>query len=123
MSSYFSLIPSGIMQNQKISDSSKITYALILGLSNRYGYCYAPNSYLSEQRGLSESGIKRHLAELKDNNCITLEYNEKNDRRITPIIYPAVREKQLQASKNKQFGRYDIDEVSQALDTLWKKMR
>lgn len=123
MSTYFSLIPSGIMNNQKISDSSKLTYALILGLANKHGYCFATNQYLSEQRGLSESGLRRHLVELKENGCITLEYNTRNDRRITPVITPVAIEKQARASKNKQYGSYDHDEMNNALDQVWKAIK
>ena len=122
MSSYFSLIPSGIMELKEISDSSKITYALILGLANKYGYCFATNKYLANERDLSESGIQRHLQILKKHGCITLEYNKRNDRRITPIITPSSIEKRLKASKNKQYSSYDVNEVNELLDDLWKKM-
>lgn len=123
MSSYFSLIPSGVMEIKELSDGSKLTYALILGLANKFSYCFATNKYLSEQRGLSESGIQRHLQELKKQGCITLEYNKRNDRRITPIITPSSIEKRLKASKNKQYGGYDANEIDEMLEDVWKMMK
>ena len=67
---YFSIIPSGVLSNEKISDGSKITYALILGLSNNFGYCFAPNESLAEMRSTSISTLRRHLKELEDEELI-----------------------------------------------------
>jgi len=121
MSTYFSLIPSGIMDKKDLSDGSKLTYALILGLSNRFGYSFASNSYLSEQRSVSVSTIQRQLAELKNKGCITVEFNVKHDRRITPVILASQFEKVSKNSKNKQ---YDVnrDQMEDALNTLWRQM-
>ena len=83
MATYFPLNPSGALQNKDLSDGAKITYALILGLANRFGYCFASNGYLAESRNLSESGLRKHIVELKQYGCIELEYNQRNDRRIT----------------------------------------
>lgn len=123
MSTYFSLIPSGVLENEKISDGAKITYALILGLSNRYGYCFASNDYLASSRKLSESGVKRHLFELKEAGCIIAEYNDRNDRRITPVISPTQFEKVAKNSKNKRYNAPEDEETIEALDRLWKKMK
>jgi len=121
MSTYFSLIPSGIMDKKDLSDGAKLTYALILGLSNKYGYCFANNKYLSENRNSSLSTIQRQLAELKHHGCITVEVNDKNDRRITPIILASQFEKVAKNSKNKA---YDInrDAIDDALNLLWRQM-
>lgn len=122
MSTYFSLIPSGVLENEKISDGAKITYALILGLANKYGYCFANNNYLSSARNVSISTIQRQLGELKKEKCITLEFNARSDRRITPIISPTNYEKVAKNSKNKQYGSYDVDDRDEMLDKLWKSM-
>jgi len=123
MSTYFSLIPSGVLENENISDSSKLTYALILGLSNRYGYCFAGNEQLAHMRKLSVSGIKRHLLELRLGGCIELEFTPRNDRRITPIISPTNFEKVAKNSKNKQYNQYNDEETNNVLDQLWKKLK
>lgn len=119
---YFSLIPSGILTNEKLSDASKLTYALILGLSNQYGYCFATNEALSEMRNTSLSSIKRHIKELIDNAVIIAEYNKRNDRRLTPVITPTTREKLLRSQKTVQFTHVDT-EIDNVLDDIWKKMK
>ena len=120
--SYFSLIPSGVMENQSVSDASKITYALILGLSNRYGYCFATNSALAEMRKISESSIKRHIYELINNNLITAEYNVRNDRRLTPNIFPSSRENTLRSQNITKYTQYS-DEVDTVLNEVWKSIK
>jgi hypothetical protein len=119
---YFSLIPSGIMTNETISDASKITYALILGLSNQYGYCFATNDSLASMRKTSLSSLKRHIKELLDQELVIAEYNHRNDRRLTPIIMPTSREKTL---KNQKTVEYTVanDEIHNMLDDIWKKIK
>jgi len=119
---YFSLIPSGVLTHDKLSDASKLTYALILGLSNQYGYCFATNEALAEMRSTSLSSVKRHIKELLDNDVITAEYNKRNDRRLTPHIMPTSKEKLLRSQKTVQFTQID-DDISDALDNVWRKMK
>jgi DNA-binding MarR family transcriptional regulator len=110
------------MEHNTLSDGAKLTYALILGLSNRYGYCFATNSALAEMRNTSESSLKRHIKELLDNKVLEAEYNKRNDRRLRPIVIPAQREKLLKSSKNVEFAQYD-DATNDALDEIWMSMR
>lgn len=118
---FFSLIPSGVLEHQGISDASKITYALILGLSNQYGYCFATNVSLSEMRKTSESSIKRHIKELIDAKLLVAEYNRRNDRRLTPIVMPSIKEKLVTSQKIVQFAHVD-DDLSDALDDIYRKI-
>lgn len=119
---YFSLIPSGVMMHEGISDAAKITYALILGLSNQYGYCFAPNLSLAEMRKTSESSIKRHIKELIDAKLLVAEYNRRNDRRLTPIVMPTTKEKLVKSQKTVEYTHVD-DEMSYALDEIYKRIR
>jgi DNA-binding MarR family transcriptional regulator len=119
---YFSLIPSGVMYNTVVSDGSKITYALILGLSNQYGYCFATNHSLAEMRSTSESSIKRHLKELIDENLVTAEYNRRNDRKLTPVVLPTKREKTLKNQKMVDYTQID-DETHEALDNIYRAIK
>ena len=118
---FFSLIPSGVMMNEVLSDASKITYALILGLSNQYGYCFATNQALAEMRNTSESSIKRHIKELLDTKVIIAEYNRRNDRRLTPIVMPTIKEKLVKSQNIVQFTPID-DDLNDALDDIWRKI-
>jgi len=121
-STYFSIIPSGVLSNEKISDGSKITYALILGLSNQYGYCFAPNESLAEMRSTSISSLRRHLKELELEDLIVFEYNHRNDRRMTPNIFPNKREKTVRNQNMVKYTQIEPD-VSDALDNIYKKMK
>ncbi len=121
-STFFSIIPSGILTNETISDASKITYALILGLSNQYGYCFATNQALAEMRRTSESSIKRHIKELLEGKCLNAEYNHRNDRRLTPIIMATSREKVLRNQSIVQFTHVE-DDIANALDQVWKAIK
>ena len=120
--SYFYLIPSGVLTHDKLTDGAKMTYALILGLSNQYGYCFATNESLSELRGVSESTLRRHLKELVDTEMIKAEYNHRNDRRIIPVIIPTSYEKMSQNRKNGVF-REDWARVDNALDEIWQSFK
>ena len=119
--SYFYIVPSGIVKSE-VSDGAKLTYAVILGLSNQYGYCFARNETLAEIRQTSESSVRRHIKELIDAMLIQAEYNDRNDRRLTPCIFPVEREKN---AKNAEIMRQTAweDEIDDVLDTIWKKMR
>jgi len=118
---FFSLIPSGVMMHSSLSDAAKITYALILGLSNQYGYCFATNTALAEMRNTSESSIKRHIKELLDNKVVVAEYNRRNDRRLTPIVTPTTKEKLVKSQNMVQYAHVD-DELSAALDEVWRRI-
>lgn len=117
---YFYLVPSGVVESN-VSDSAKLTYAVILGLSDRYGYCFATNKKLAEIRMTSESTLKRHIKELTEAKLITTEYNHRNDRRITPNIYPMQREKIAKNAKNVAYTTID-SETENILDSIFKKM-
>jgi len=121
LTSYFYLIPSGIV-NSTVSDSSKLTYAVILGLSNQYGYCFATNQALAVIRNVSESTLKRHIKELIDAQLVEAEYSYRNDRRLTPKVLPVQREKVAKNGKEVAFTTFS-DDVSDTLDTIWRKMR
>jgi len=122
MSVYFALVPSNVLCNKKISDSSKILYGVILGLSNKYGYCYASNDYLAVDRDVSLATLKRYLKELRDNKLIIVEISSKNVRRITPIIEPTPYEKHLRNEKTVLYSHID-DDVANALDTVWRRIK
>lgn len=121
-STFFSLIPSGVMENDKLSDGAKITYALILGLSNRYGYCFATNTALAEMRSTSESTLKRHITELLKHGCMTAEYNHRNDRRLKPIITPSNKEKAVTSQITVKNAQIDT-ETDKRLDEIWRSLK
>jgi len=122
MSTYFALIPSNVLCNKKVSDASKVLYGVILGLSNKHGYCYASNDYLALDRDVSLATLKRYLKELRDNKLIIVEINSKNVRRITPIIEPTPYEKLVKSEKTVQYSHVDND-IDNALDMVWRRIK
>lgn len=46
--SYYAIIPSTVLFNEKIKANEKLLYAVITVLSNKEGYCYASNAYLGK---------------------------------------------------------------------------
>lgn len=120
--SYFYLIPSGVLTHDDLTDGAKMTYALILGLSNQFGYCFATNETLAEMRNTSESTLRRHIKELLDAEMLKAEYNFRNDRRLYPIIKPTSYEKMSQNRKN-GVSADDWNKVNSALDDIWRDMK
>ena len=116
--SYFYMLPSGLF-DLEITDGARLTYGVILSLSNRYGYCFATNSVLADLRHISESSLKRHIKELIDKKAITAEYNARNDRRIFPSVFP---QNPLKRKNTRSMGHID-PELDKALDDIYKKIK
>ena len=71
---------------------------------------------------MSESTLKRHIKELIDAQLVEAEYSYRNDRRLTPKVLPVQREKVAKNGKEVAFTTFS-DDVSDTLDTIWRKMR
>ena len=78
---YYLILTADVL-NAKISANAKLLYAVISGLTNNKGYCYASNDYLAHQMQLQERQIQYLLKELKDNKLITINIYENNKRMI-----------------------------------------
>lgn len=85
MSFYYSIIPSSVMYDTKLTDGAKILYALILSLANNKGLCDASNEYLASMTKKSERTIKYQIKELIDNDYIKVDYQQFKKRVIYPI--------------------------------------
>lgn len=84
---YISL-PIRILKDSDLSANAKLLYGLITALSQKCGYCYATNRYLSEKLGLKADTITKLISELAKKGHINTEAirNEKGavcERRIT----------------------------------------
>tara|TARA_R100001440_G_scaffold26359_3_gene42883 strand:+ start:247 stop:861 length:615 start_codon:yes stop_codon:yes gene_type:complete len=75
---YYAVIPAPVRYSN-IKANSKLLYGEISALSNKYGFCFATNSYFADLYNVSKNTISVWLRELKENNFITIEiiYNEK----------------------------------------------
>lgn len=55
-------IPSHIMERQDLSLVEKVLYGKIVGLTEKEGFCFASNEWLSQQIGLSYSGVSNAIS-------------------------------------------------------------
>jgi DNA-binding PadR family transcriptional regulator len=62
------------------------TYAIIRSLSNKYGYCFATNLYISQTLSVSDKTARRSLDTLKKNGYLEIE-TERNGLQWQRRIY------------------------------------
>lgn len=70
--SSYAIIPSYIMDDEKIHDGAKMLYARI-SMYSKEGRCWASNKHLSEKHGVDVRTIQRWLKELSDQGYIDVE--------------------------------------------------
>lgn len=83
----FAQIPNSILMNPDISALEIRIYAIILGKSNKEGFCWASNKTFAEWCGCSEKWVSSTLAKLEKKELIKLETTTKNPtgREIYPL--------------------------------------
>jgi hypothetical protein len=69
----FYLIPPDVAENREISTHAKLLFGLILGRSNKKGYCTSSNIILAKYRSLTKIQIKRMLKLLESHKFIFIE--------------------------------------------------
>lgn len=86
--SFYYVIPSEIMHAQDLDIYEKHLYALISGLANKRGYCFAGNDWFENELKVGEKKIQRHLSNLEKKGYISrkmIPYDNnpfKKERRI-----------------------------------------
>lgn len=120
---YYSILPSAIMYDKKLSDGAKILYAIILSLANNKGLCDATNKYLSDLTSKSERTITYQMKELVDNEYIKVDYKQFKQR----VIYPVWKIKTSTIKKatklyQKFVDQEHLDNQIQAIDDIYRKI-
>lgn len=120
---YYSILPSAVMYDKKLSDGAKILYAIILSLANNKGLCDATNKYLGDLTSKSERTIKYQLKELIDNDYIKTDYQQFKIR----VIYPVWKIKASTIKKatklyQKFVDQEHLDNQMQAIDDIYRKI-
>jgi len=118
---YYSILPSSVMYDKRLSDGAKILYAIILSLANNKGLCDATNDYLGDLTSKSDRTIKYQIKELLDNNYIKVDYKQFKRR----VIYPIWKIKTSTITKatklyQKFVDQEYLDEQNEALDQIWR---
>ena len=76
----FGVIPNAILYDKRLKNGEKILYTFISSLSNKSGYCFASNAYLSEAVGVTKNTIVIYLKRLEDLGYIYRNFKaSKND--------------------------------------------
>ena len=120
---YYSILPSAVMYDKRLSDGAKILYAIILSLANNKGLCDATNKYLGDLTSKSERTINYQIKELLDNEYIKADYKQFKQR----VIYPIWKIKTSTIKKaTKQYQKFvdteHLDNQMEAIDTIWRKI-
>ncbi len=83
--SAYSVIPSKVLYDKKLSSTAKLLYAIISGLCNLKGFCWASNAYLSSLMGVNEVNISRNIAQLVHSGYIIAKLNPHDHQRTLKI--------------------------------------
>lgn len=117
---YFTIIPNHVYRNKSLGEA-RFLYGHILTLSNKVGYCYAPNEFLANIMECDVRSISRYIKALEKARLITVFYAKNSSRTIQPL--DTMVGNKLLKKENKQEINEPLDpEIEQALDDLWKSM-
>lgn len=84
----FGVVPNAILYDKRLKNGEKILYTFISSFSNKSGYCFASNAYLSEIVGVTKNTIKIYLKKLEELNYISRAYkNGEEDDNVERKIY------------------------------------
>lgn len=67
----------GVLEMKEIKLSSKVVYSLLSYLSNIENPLTVKNQFLADKIGISIDTVKRAVKELKDNNLIEIDNNNR----------------------------------------------
>lgn len=124
MSFFYSIIPSAVMYDVKLSDGAKIMYALILSLANNKGLCDATNEYLSSLLKKSDRTITYQIKELVERKYIKVDYQQFKRRVIYPIWKISTTTiKKATLMYNKFIDGEEKNKQDKVLDAVFKSIR
>lgn len=85
---YFSILISEVRYSKKINFRQKVLYAEISALTNKHGYCFASNAYLSDLFDTTPETISRDISKLTSEGFIRVEISKEkgNERRIYLLL-------------------------------------
>lgn len=107
--SYYSIIPAPVRYDKRLSSSSKIFYAEITSLTNKYGFCYSSNKYFQNLYKVSKQTINNWLQQLEEYGYIKRHiYREKGSKEILNR-YITIFEKPIQINLNRPIQKILTD--------------
>jgi hypothetical protein len=118
---YFNIIPNHIQRMRHLGEA-RFLYGHILYLSNKLGYCYAPNEFLADIMECEVRSISRYIKALEKARLITVFYAKNNSRTIQPVD-TMIGNKLLKNEKTQQINDPLDPEIEQVLDYIWQNMK
>jgi len=97
--SYYIIIPHQVYSHKDLNPGSKFLYGLILSLSQKDGYCYASNKYMSNALDVSPRTLQNYLSDLSTHDLIHIQVLNGNSRVITTFDTHRSIKKPLTAKK------------------------
>lgn len=82
MESKYLKIPVKVSENKNICSNAKMLYGFIALMCHQYSYCYATNGFFADKMSLTTRTISRLIDELKKEQLIYINYDDKMIRRI-----------------------------------------
>ena len=81
---YYAVVPYPVLSDSRLTDFEKLLYAVISGLANSKGYCFATNAYFMGFFSKSERTIQYGISKLTKLEYIYLDINQDdgNSRKI-----------------------------------------
>ena len=101
---WYAVIPSEILSSKELSSSGKLLVGILISLSNKKGYCFASNQYISEALGVSIVYVRSLIKELETKNIITREIASKSSGELGSRIIRLVDLKLLKEDSNNEGG-------------------
>lgn len=100
MPAYFAVITGPVLDDRVLADSAKLLYGRITSLSDREGYCWASNAYLSDLTGYGPRTISRLVAQLEERGHI--------ETKMVPVSKKGGRERRIFVGRRAAAG---IDKI------------
>ena len=112
--SLYYVIPAEVMHDKNLDLEQKLLYALISGLSDKYGHCFASNRWFEEEMNIKEKALQRNLKILEEKGYIIrkiISYDENPFKRERHIYITAKFKKSLPAVENDGIGVVENDGI------------
>lgn len=83
--SFYVVFESQVIYDKNLTNTEKLLYSYISGLSLKTGKCFASNSYLANLLQTTNRHVQRSLEKLRKQKYIIIKFNDYK-RVITPTI-------------------------------------
>ena len=98
---YYAVVPYPVLADTRLTDFEKLLYAVISGLTNQHGYCFATNAYFEMFLGKSERTVKRGISKLSQLKYVFPQVDQANgNTRKIYIIPPSDKNGTTPSDKN-----------------------